>query len=212
MHKKDLEKGIASLAVCLRPNLCIIDGIVSMDGDGPHHGRTRKTNVLVYSDNMLEADYLASFIIGYIPDEIQHINYAINLGVGKAIPKEIIEGFDKYKILDFKLPEESLSKIGLTVWPTTACSQCIFNLAKTRNYILRSAQLLFRLVLSKKGTYNVVIGRADNLQSKPLSNIIAIGNCAKNFSKTKGVCFLDGCPPTTMNIYKFIKKCVIKHK
>jgi uncharacterized protein (DUF362 family) len=206
MHVKGLEKGIALLASKLKPDLCIIDGIISMDKNGPHHGRTRKTNILLYSDNLLEVDYLASYLMGYVPKEIKHINVAIDLGVGKIPQDDIIKKYGRFKLRNFILPKECVNKLGLTVWPTTACSQCIFNLARTQGYMKRSPRLLCKILFSKKDYFNIVIGKGDNLRNRQLTNIIAVGECTKNIAKDKNIPYLKGCPPTAEDMYKFIKK------
>ena len=209
MHKKGLEKGIALLATKLKPNLCIIDGIISMDKDGPHHGRTRRTNILIYSDNLLEADYLVSYLMGYRPKEIKHISIAIDLEIGRIPPDDIIKKYEKFKLTNFILPEECVNKFGLTIWPTTACSQCIFNLAGIQSYVKRSPRLLCKLLFSKKNTFNIVIGKGDNIKNKQLANIIAIGECANSLAKEKNISCLRGCPPAVGDIFKFIKKSII---
>jgi len=209
MHKKELEKGIALLATKLKPDLCIIDGIVSMDKNGPHHGRTRKTNILIYSDNLLEADYLASYLMGYSPKEIKHINMAINLDVGRIPSNDAMGKYEKFILTNFVLPGESINKFGLSIWPTTACSQCIFNLAKTQNYLKRSPRLLCKLFFTKKNTFNIVIGKGENIKNKKLTNIIAIGECTNGIAKENNVAHLRGCPPAAKDIYKFMKKLII---
>jgi uncharacterized protein (DUF362 family) len=210
MHTRDLERGIALLATQLKPDLCIIDGIISMDKNGPHHGRTRKTNILLYSDNLLEIDYLTSYLMGYNPREVKHINYAIDLGVGRALSSDVIEKYNKYRLTNFILPKECLQKFNLTIWPTTACSKCIFNSDKTQKYLKRDLAVIIKLLFAKNKTYNVVMGKGDNIKNKQLSNIIAIGECTKGLAKERNIDYLRGCPPTTQDIFKFMKKSIIK--
>ncbi len=210
MHYKGLERGIALLASQLKPDLCIVDGIVSMDKNGPHHGRTRRTDILLYADNLIEIDFLTAYLMGYNPSEVKHINFAIGLGVGQAPANSIIEQYKQYKLRNFILPKECLQKFSLNIWPTTACSQCIFNLDKTQKLIKKDFFMLSNLVFKNKGIYNIVVGKADNIMNKQLSNLIAIGECTRDLAKNNNVDYLKGCPPITGDIFKFIKKKIIK--
>jgi len=210
IHRNDLEKGIASLASILKPDLCIIDGIISMDKDGPHHGRTRKTHILVYSDNIVEADALGSYLMNYDPSEIRHIKVAENFGIGKIPSRDNLENYKEYKLKKFVLPKEYLKKLNLIIWPTTACSKCIFSLDQAKRYLKRDPFLLFKLLISKNDSYNIVLGKADNLKNKSFLKIITIGECTKSFAEEKKVEYLRGCPPEAKIIYQFIKNTINK--
>lgn len=204
MHRKGLEKGIALLATRLMPDLCIIDGIISMDKNGPHHGRTRKTNIVICSDNLIEADSLGSYLMGYNPQDVKHINFAIALGVGNRLTAEIMDKYRQYRLNDFVLPQEYTKKFNLIIWPTTACSQCIFNLDNAKQYLKKDLILLMKLLLNKK-KFNIVIGngKVNEIES---SKIIAIGECVKALAKEKNINYLSGCPPSSKKIYEFLKE------
>jgi uncharacterized protein (DUF362 family) len=208
MHEKDLEKGIALLAKIIKPNLSIIDGIISMDQYGPHHGRTKKTDIVIYSDDIVEADSLAAFLMGYNAADIKHLRIANSLGVGNMISEDEKDKYKKYRFTNFILPKGYLKKYNFTIWPTTACSRCIFSLDKTQKYLKRDFLLMYKLLFDKNKSYNIVIGRGDN-NDFLLSRIIAIGECTKDLASKNNIDYLKGCPPTSKEIFKFIKDKII---
>ena len=46
--------------------------------------------------------------------------------------------------------------------------------------------------------------------NKQLSNLIDNGECTRDLAKNNNVDYLKGCPPITGDIFKFIKKKIIK--
>jgi len=126
MHKTDLEKSIAYLGKLIKPTLSIIDGIIAMEGNGPHHGESRKLDLVIAGDDMVELDSVTSFLIGVNFKEVPHISIAEKIGVGKYPDKNYLDFIRRYRLDDFKLAER-YEKFGknIYVWPTTACSRCI---------------------------------------------------------------------------------------
>lgn len=46
MHKTNLEKTIAKIALYCKPNISILEGFPAMEGNGPHHGTPRELNII----------------------------------------------------------------------------------------------------------------------------------------------------------------------
>ena len=209
MHREGLENKIALLAKLVKPNLSIIDGIYSMDKNGPHHGRTRHTNIVICSDDMLQADSFSAYLMGYDPLDIPHLKFAQEFGIGTMVSEEIKETHQGDRLNNFITSKEYLSKFNLNIWPTTACSQCIFNLEKVQKYLKRNPLLLSKLLLSRSRTHNIVIGKGENLADKSLDNIIPVGDCARELAEQSNIKHLEGCPPSSRDIFEFIKNILL---
>ncbi len=212
MHKRGLEKGIALLAKAVRPDLSVIDGIVSMDTAGPHHGRTRQTNLVIVGDDIVECDSMAAYLMGLDPAGIEHINYAQALNVGKMLSSEDKIKYKSYIIPGFIPADKSTKKFNFCVWPTTACSRCIFNLDSIKDDLKKDLFLLLRLFFKRKGKINIVIGKGNIEVNNNEETVILIGDCAKDLANKKEIDYLAGCPPTAHDMFEFIKKRVYGHK
>jgi len=76
------NKNIARLARLLRPDLSIIDGFGAMEGDGPVSGETVNLHTVIVGTNSIEADAVASSMIGMNPSEIGYLYLADKEGQG----------------------------------------------------------------------------------------------------------------------------------
>lgn len=88
-QKEDFSRMLVDLCDFLNPDLCILDGIWSMEGDGPTGGHRRKTGVLVASKNPYAADVCATALIGIDPGDILMLRYAFERGLGPLSPEEV---------------------------------------------------------------------------------------------------------------------------
>ena len=85
-HREDLDKNIAYLSTVLKPDLCIVDGIVGMEGKGPHWGKSKKSNILIAGTNIVETDSITSALIGIDPSTVKHLKLAKDIEDGKSKP------------------------------------------------------------------------------------------------------------------------------
>ncbi len=86
MHRTDLEKSIAYLGKLIKPTLNIVDGIISMEGNGPHHGKGKKTDIIVAGNDMVEIDSTICYLLGVNFRKVKHISIAENIKVGNYPP------------------------------------------------------------------------------------------------------------------------------
>lgn len=80
LHWNGINESIADIATTVKPGFTIIDGIEGMEGNGPLHGETVKSQVIVMSDNLPAADSTATRLMGLDPTRIVHLNYMRQLG------------------------------------------------------------------------------------------------------------------------------------
>lgn len=60
----------------IKPQLNIMDAIIGMEGLGPTRGKIKKTGLLMASVDGIALDYVATNIIGYVPEKLDFIKLA----------------------------------------------------------------------------------------------------------------------------------------
>lgn len=210
-HRFGLHNHVGLLGTVLKPNLSMIDGLIAMQGNGPHHGTSLKCDLMLMGDDMVEIDAIASTIMGFDYLTIKHLTVAQNSLVGSYPPKEALASALANRI-NFKLP--SMKKIvgrTFTVWPTTSCSGCIFalNRAKQMAFAGWNPKTLFqflKLVFLKQT--NILIGTVEGFDFEEMArrkNLFVFGDCTKKFAaQMTPQQFLPGCPPSPEKILKFL--------
>lgn len=66
------------------PDLCIIDGLISMEGNGPTNGIPRRTKLLLASNDPISMDHCCARIMGFNPSSVPHLKLAANNGLGST--------------------------------------------------------------------------------------------------------------------------------
>jgi len=61
---------LVDLNTLIKPRLCIMDGIMSMEGNGPRSGKTKKLGVLLFSGDPIALDAIACKIINLNPEYV----------------------------------------------------------------------------------------------------------------------------------------------
>lgn len=87
---------LLSLAKVIKPDLAIIDGTVSMEGEGPAYGEPKKTNFAVAGLDALAVDSLVTSLMGF---NLKDVGYLTLMGREKLGVSDI----SKIKILGEKL-------------------------------------------------------------------------------------------------------------
>jgi len=72
-----LSETLYDLNEFYKPNICVVDGLVAMEGFGPDHGTPRQVNTIICGDNAVETDIEAALIMGFEPKTVPHLRYAI---------------------------------------------------------------------------------------------------------------------------------------
>jgi len=85
----DLAYVLSDIGKVIKPNLTIIDGIVAMEGYGPHAGNPKRMDTLVASSDMVAADAVATYVMGFDPYEPPATQVAMAEGLGKGSLSEI---------------------------------------------------------------------------------------------------------------------------
>lgn len=76
LHQVGVQQSILDLTATLRPDFCILDGVLGMEGDGPIMGAPRKAGLLVMGRNPPAVDATAARLMGIDPGKITYLQEA----------------------------------------------------------------------------------------------------------------------------------------
>lgn len=95
-EKEKFGNMIVDLNFAIKPYFAIMDGVVSMEGNGPRNGTPRNTNLVLASSDLLALDSTACRVININPEKIAYIKngYQRNFGKIKKDEIELIGNFD----------------------------------------------------------------------------------------------------------------------
>jgi len=101
----DFVEILIKLYHTIKPKLNIVDGIVSLEGEGPAtKGRPKRTELVIIGDDTLYTDYVISEIINLPPRVNPLIKRAQQNDLLDLDKLEVIYELDQNKIKDFKFP------------------------------------------------------------------------------------------------------------
>lgn len=103
VYHPDIDKVIADVNLVMKPNYCIVDGIIAMGGaKGPAFGIPIPAGIIVSGKDVVAVDAVCARIMGFRPQSIKHIREAAVLGVGSL--KYEVEGEDVKRVRkDFEI-------------------------------------------------------------------------------------------------------------
>ena len=90
----------------LKPDINIVEGIISRDGNAFENGTDFLTNYVVISLDLVAADAVTSYIMGHDPRELHYLRIAKERGYGDVdpdnIPVYLIKGKEVIRVRDIK--------------------------------------------------------------------------------------------------------------
>lgn len=87
LGKRDLfSQAVADIYSVVKPDLCVMDGVVGMEGNGPSHGIPVNSGVVLASYDCVALDIVASGLIGFDPFSIPTTVAALEKGLGVRDP------------------------------------------------------------------------------------------------------------------------------
>jgi uncharacterized protein (DUF362 family) len=117
LHHNHLSYKLSLIAKKLNPRLVVIDGIYALDGHGPMYGNSKRTDLIISSNNPVVADSLASEVMGISCKNIGHISVAEKEGLGTTCLDDvrINDDWKKYQ-MNFKLERTINDNISLILF------------------------------------------------------------------------------------------------
>jgi len=73
---------LTELNKIIKPDVCLIDGIVGMEGLGPTKGTPKKTNLIICGKDPVATDSVAARIMGFNPHSVPHLQFAAKHRLG----------------------------------------------------------------------------------------------------------------------------------
>jgi uncharacterized protein (DUF362 family) len=89
LHWRGIPNSIVDINCTRGPNLCIVDGIVGMDGDGPLHGNAKPAGVLLMGVDPVAVDATGARLMGLPPERIPTLVLGAAKRVGRMAEAEI---------------------------------------------------------------------------------------------------------------------------
>lgn len=190
--KKDFCNMLVDLCETVKPDLCIVDAIVSMEGNGPSGGTPRKTGLLLAGKNPYAMDIALCKLIGIETSEVYTVSAAIERGLS---PKSYAD----LEIIGDKLTPE----IGYKM-PSAKQIDFLGHLPKQLHWVAKpflNTFLISKPVINR----NKCIGCGKCAESCPAKTIaitnkkavITYDKCIKCF------CCHEMCPPKAIKIKRF---------
>ena len=87
-EKQPFSEMLVDLCDFLKPDLCFLDGIVAMEGNGPTGGKPRKMGVLGASKSPYALDVCGAALIGLEPESVLMLKESHRRGLGPISPEE----------------------------------------------------------------------------------------------------------------------------
>lgn len=88
-EREPFSEMLVDLCDFLRPDLCFLDGVWAMEGNGPTGGHRRDLGVLAASKSPYAADVAAASLVGLDPGKIDMLRIAHSRGLGPIAPEEM---------------------------------------------------------------------------------------------------------------------------
>jgi uncharacterized protein (DUF362 family) len=76
LHQAGIQRSILDINATFQPHLCIVDGIVGMEGDGPIMGTPVRSNVVVMGRSAPAVDATCARVMGIDPHKIPYLKAA----------------------------------------------------------------------------------------------------------------------------------------
>lgn len=89
-HLRGIEKVIHDINKTLPPQVTVIDGFIGMEGMGPVHGRPIQMDTIIASTDPVAADSVACTVMGFEPEEVDHIRWCWESGVGEMKQIDVV--------------------------------------------------------------------------------------------------------------------------
>ncbi|MCX9010312.1 MAG: DUF362 domain-containing protein [Candidatus Methanoperedens sp.] len=81
-YHRNIDEVIADANLAMHPDLCLVDGIISMGGGVAIYGNPIRSNLLIAGNDPVSVDTVSAKIFNYNSSSIKHIQLAKKVGVG----------------------------------------------------------------------------------------------------------------------------------
>jgi uncharacterized protein (DUF362 family) len=215
-HRIDLGQKMADIYRVRKADLTIVDGIIGMEGQGPHAGDPIEMNLIIAGEDTCAVDAVTCSVMGFDPIEIPTIRCAGTDGLGETKIKNIDIVGEKLKdvAVHFRRPNDNPMGMyrGMDCYFQQTCGGCYVNVRGALDSFAISG-IDVQEFLNKNGEIVVVAGGVPDFdpQCAKGKNLFVCGDCWKLFPSkpkieeaeklAKSVTHYPGCAP----VYIFSK-------
>jgi len=209
-HRIDLGQKMADLYRAVKADLTIVDGIIGMEGQGPHAGVPIEMNLVIAGADTVATDAVTSYVMGFEPIEIPAVRCAAAEGLGEMDVKKITvvgEPADAVRRF-FRRPNDNPVGMyqGLTVYAQQTCPGCYVNVRGALDSFHNSG-ISMPEFLKERGEVVVVAGGLPDFDPQFAENkhLFICGDCWEYFPTAgnireaakvaKSVTYYPGCAP-----------------
>jgi len=96
-----MNEVLADLNDFYKPSLCIIDGIIGMEGFGPSDGNKKEVGIIICGKNSVTTDAVAAKMIGFNPKGVPNLRFAEKVGIGTISDVEIVGDIKSIERFEF---------------------------------------------------------------------------------------------------------------
>lgn len=200
--KYGVDEAVAQLVSVLRPQLSVVDGIWAGAGLMTEGRILEEMNVIVASRSPLATDAVCSRLMGFDPEDIPHLVYARDLGLGSIEESDIevvgkpVDALVRRFVRAEEIYAEEEEGLGVRMVSSKTCTGCNMGIHGGVSVLKKigEADLLAELTLAA--------GRDCEIPDIPKDKLILIGNCiAKHKEKGR---FVEGCPINAFDLAREI--------
>lgn len=209
-HRIDLGQKFADLYRVRKADLVIVDGIIGMEGQGPHAGVPIEMNLILAGADTVSTDAVTSYVMGFEPIEIPAVRCAACEGLGEIDIKKIDvvgEPADSVRKF-FRRPNDNPVGMyrGLTVYAQQTCPGCYVNVRGALDSFANSGISMSEF-LQNRGEVVVVAGGLPEFDPEFAKgkHLFVCGDCWEYFPTSnnirqaakvaKSVTYYPGCAP-----------------
>jgi uncharacterized protein (DUF362 family) len=185
-HFLGVNKFVTDLNSIVKPQLCLIDGTVAMEGDSPMQGTPVNLGIVVAGTDAVATDLVAARVMGFDPWQFKCFNYAKAQGLGVFEEADIVlSGVPLEEVKrSFQPASGPIPAIpGITITDGGACPGCLDGVRIALGRI-RTAKLLDKLP-----AVHIIVGEKGQVAGE---NDVVIGRCLKRCRGMKH--YVPGCP------------------
>ena len=209
VHRLDLGQKCADLLRVRKADLTFVDGLIAMEGQGPHAGTPREMNLMIAGVDTVAVDAVAAYVMGFETVEIPAVRIAATEGLGVrdfdkidmvGAPKEDVRTFFKRPMND---PVGLIPGINVVVQQT--CPGCFANIRGGLDNFNNNADV--KDFIEKAGEIYILAGGVPDFIPEWVegTHLFIAGDCWKLFPSkdqvekakklTKSVTEYPGCAP-----------------
>ncbi len=85
-----LSQALVDVNAIIRPRFAVMDGTIALEGNGPKSGRPKEMNLILASSDLVALDTIAAEVMGFDPDQVEHLQLCAHHGLGTAERKKIV--------------------------------------------------------------------------------------------------------------------------